>query len=285
MKTLFKKFLYNKFKSIFQIILKSQSNFFNFDFLSLKLKNKCKLGEVNDILYLRFDEIISPNVIKYGCWDYFIIKFIKKKLKKNIKYKFIDLGANIGLITRQIMEENFRQIKEFHCIEPQYENFNLLKKNLKKFSSKKIFYHNFAITNSYDSKKKLYINPNNFGDYRLSRTSGHKFNFVNTININNFFKKNFKEKNKDNIIYKSDIQGMDEIVLLSINEKILKKIQILIIEISNPIYLMENIDKFKKVLSYFKNRETNTGEKLSITKIEKKIINSESFDLLLCRDK
>ena len=128
MKKILRYIFLNNFKNIFFMLINSKSEYFEFKKIEIKIKKNCKLGNKNTNLLTRIDQVITPNLLKKGEWEYFIIKFILKFAKnKKAKYDFIDIGANIGLITKQLVtRKNF--IKNFHCIEPEIENFNILKK-------------------------------------------------------------------------------------------------------------------------------------------------------------
>ena len=155
MNKILKKIFINNFKSIFYIIQNSKSNYLEFDKITFKLKKNSKLGKKNTYLSSRIDQIITPNIIRTGQWDYFIIKFIIKNLKRNkIKYSFFDIGANIGLITIQLYTKKLLGVKDFYCIEPEPTNFKILSENISSLNDKKIFKFNYALTNNKSCKKK-----------------------------------------------------------------------------------------------------------------------------------
>ena len=55
--------------------------------------------------------------MRYGELIYPISKIIKDQLNKNRKYTFIDIGANVGLVSRQLFFEN-KNIDNYICVEP-----------------------------------------------------------------------------------------------------------------------------------------------------------------------
>lgn len=285
MRKILRRLFINNFKSIFHLIQNSKSTNFKIKYLNLEIKRKCKLGEKGTFLKTRVDQIITPNIFKNGSWDYFIIDFINRNTKNNINYSFIDIGANIGLITKQIIEKNKSNINKFYCIEPEGENYYLLCQNLIQYKKKDIRKFKIAVTNKKSRKKKIYINENNFGDFSLIHKSYlEKFEIINTVNINEFFKNNLNLKKEKNIIYKSDIQGLDEIILLAINNEIIKNFKLLIIEISNPKFLSRNYKKFEKILEQFNYIECYPDGKISKALLKKKIYNEDKFDLMLSKN-
>lgn len=281
MRKFLRKIFLNNFKNIFFMIINSESKYFEFNKIELKIKKKCRLGKKDSKLITRFDQIITPKILNTGGWEYFIIKFILKYSKnKNYKYHFFDIGSNIGLISKQLLMKN-NSIKKFHCIEPEKNNFEILKNNLIHF--KNVLFYNFALTNNNLKKKKIFLNKSNFGDFSLFKNLESHYSFVETVNINLFFKKIISRYKIENIIYKSDTQGFDEALIFSLDKKILNKIDILILEISNFKYLIKNKNKFINIIKDYNIIEDEKGQKINFDMILKKINKQEEFNLLISR--
>ena len=260
------------------MLLNSNSKYFSLESIDLKLKKDCKLGKKNNIISTQIDQIITPNILKHGKWDYFLINFLKKSVKnKNIKFNFIDIGANIGLVSKQLINEDIN-IDKIYCVEPENKNFLILKKNLK--SKKKIFFYNIALTNKKSNYQKIYLDKNNSGDYSLIKKENSKSYLVKCVNINFFFKSIFNKLKKNKIIYKSDTQGFDEILILSLEKKYLEKINILMLEISNFSFLRRNKKKFIKLSKYFNIIEDEYGNKIDQKKLLFKLNQEQEFNIL-----
>ena len=285
MKKILKNIFLNNFKSIFYMLQNSNSKYLEIETIGFKIKKNCNLGKKETLILSRPDQIITPNLMKKGEWDYFIVKFLKKYLKKNkTKYSFIDIGANIGLITRQIITNKIN-FNNYHCIEPESKNFKLLKKNLGNLDKKNIYFHNFALSPNKSSFSKIFLNNENFGDFSLLYSKkSNKFQKIKSVRPNKFFNKIINQYKIRNIIYKSDIQGMDEIVALSLNEKIIQKIKVMFLEISNINFLNNNLDKFSQLINKFAVKEDEKGNRISSKLILKKIKNNETFNLILVKN-
>ena len=281
MRKLFKSLFLNNFKSIFSLLLNSKSRYFEIESIKLRVIKNCELGKKNSKIITRVDEIITPNILAKGEWDLFIIKFIRKKFKKKLKYNFIDVGANIGFITKQLIDTKI-PINKYFCIEPEKINFNILKKNLR--NNPKVVFGNFALTNKNSGSKRIYLNKKNFGDYSLLKKRTENSLLIETKNINLFLKGIIYKHSINNIIYKSDTQGFDEILILSLKKEFIKKIEILIIEISNFEYLKTNIDKFLKLTKNFDHIEDTHGNKIDENDIIKKLNDKKEFNLLLAKN-
>ena len=282
MKKILRKLFLNNFKSIFYMIQNSNSNYFDYNKIELVIKKDCCLGVKNTKIQTRIDQIITPNILKKGKWDYFIIKFICKYIKnKTNQFSFIDLGSNIGLITRQLYLKK-PDIKNFHCIEPEKENYNILLNNLD--SVKNVYTYNCALTNQESGIKKMYLNKNNFGDFSLLKNSNKTTTYINTLNASSFFNKIISKHKINKIIYKSDTQGLDEMIVLSLSKKILDKIDMMILEISNFNYLKKNILQFFALIENYNVKENDIGKKIDKEQIKKMISDEVEFNLLLFKD-
>ena len=282
MKKILRKLFLNNFKSIFYMIQNSNSNYFDYNKIELVIKKDCCLGVKNTKIQTRIDQIITPNILKKGKWDYFIIKFICKYIKnKTNQFSFIDLGSNIGLITRQLYLKK-PDIKNFHCIEPEKENYNILLNNLD--SIKNVYTYNCALTNQESGIKKMYLNKNNFGDFSLLKNSNKATTYINTLNASSFFNKIISKHKINKIIYKSDTQGFDEMIVLSLSKKILDKIDMMILEISNFNYLKKNILQFFALIENYDVKENDIGKKIDKEQIKKMISDEVEFNLLLFKD-
>ena len=278
MKKYLTKILQNEYKLLFKALNSSTKSSFRIDSLNLTLNNNTPLGEKNEKLILPLDEIITPRIFKNEQWDYFIIKFIKK----NIKYKnnyFFDIGANVGLISRQLQKLDLN-IKNYFCFEPEKNNFNILNKNL---INKKTYLYNFGLA-SKNKKTKIFVNKLNKSDNSI-----YLNNYVGTTNniskiilkdSNIVFKKIIDDKKINHIIYKSDTQGMDEEIFLNLDCEIIDKIYLLILEISNFKFISKNLDKFLNKLKNFRFISTENQSDITLDELKKLIFKKKEFNLL-----
>jgi FkbM family methyltransferase len=278
-KKILTKILLNNFKSVFYILIKSKYEFLLPGHINFVLKKNTPLGKKGENIKLFFDQIITPNVIKNGSWDIFIVNFIKKFSKKKISYSFIDVGANIGLMSRQILNAGIK-INSIFCFEPEINNFLLLKKNVGFF--KESFFFNFALGNANKDKAKLYLDSLNKGNYSLSKQNiKREYCNIKIISANTIIKKIIRNNRVNNIIYKSDTQGKDIEIFLSLDSDILKKIKIICIEISN--FNFDKIDFLSKILE-FKIIYDESGVKLNKNLLINKLEQKNEFNLLACRN-
>ena len=237
-------------------------------FSILELSKNTVLAKKNEKMYVVNDSYQSWNLINDASYQNEFIRRIKELIDKNMQYDFIDIGANIGLMTKCLLNNKIK-IRNSYCIEPNAENFFCLKNNLNSFKNINLF--NFALDVK-DGKKKLYLDKNNKGNLsfysEMMSLSKDKLNFLNSKknyeiikckNIKNFFN---KLSVKENII-KIDTQGYDEIIFQEIPEKILKKNKIMIIEISPINSKKINFKKYYNNLQFYKKFTDFNGKNYS----------------------
>jgi FkbM family methyltransferase len=276
-----KKLLRNNFKILLSELISSHFNKIKPNYLNFKINKNCTLGKTGDELFLLFDNIITPKVLLHGYWDVFVINFIKENTKKNNNYYFVDIGSHIGLITRQVANLNIK-IKKFFCFEPLKLHFNLLKKNCSFI--KKINFYNYAIGVKKD-KKKIYTNKLNSGNSSLIRINKSQYQYTFVLEANTTLKKIIKDNHiQKNIIYKSDTEGFDEMIFLSLEQNIIKKIDIAILEISNFKFLLKNLNTFMNKIKNFNLIKDDQGVKLDLKTLKNKLLLKKGFNLLLCKN-
>jgi len=276
-----KKILRNNFKILLSELISSSFDKIKPNYLNFKINKNCPLGKTGDELFLLFDNIITPKVLLHGSWDVFVINFIKENTKKNNDYYFFDIGSHIGLITRQVANLNIK-VKKFFCFEPLKLHFNLLKKNCGFI--KKINFYNCAIGVKKD-EKKIYTNKLNSGNSSLIKINKSQYQYTFVLEANTTLKKIIKDNHiQKNIIYKSDTEGFDEMIFLSLEENIIKKIDIAILEISNFKFLLKNLNTFVNKIKNFNLIKDDKGVKLNLKTLKNKLLLKKGFNLLLCKN-
>ena len=277
MKKFLSRLIKGKFKTIFKSLLESKLKNLSIRKLVIELEKNCLLGKKKEKIYLIPDEIITPYVLKNACWDYEIIQFIKKYIRNNNNI-FIDIGANVGLITKQLLASNIK-IKKYLCFEPDKNTFECLKENLS--NNNIISTYNYGLGLKTKSLK-LYKNKMNSGDSSFVKKS-RIYEICKMNNINSFLKKNYKIIYNNNLIYKSDTQGMDEELFIGLQDKYFKKIKIAIIEITNHKFIAKNDKKFFSKIKLFNKLYDKKLNKITINQIRNRVKNKEEFDLLMSR--
>ena len=275
MKKYLLKFFKDEYKFLFKTLNYSKKSNFTIQSLNLKIKSDSHIGKKNEKLVLPLDEIVTPRIFTDGKWDFYIIEFIKKNIKSKNNY-FIDIGANIGLISKQLQNLKLN-IKKYFCFEPELSTFKILKKNL---LNKNTQFFNFGL-GTINKKTKIFISDTNKSDNSFYFNEfKNRSSYVYLKNSNKVLTKIIKKNKIKNIIYKSDTQGMDEEIFLSLNQNILDKIYLLVIEISNFDFLYKNQDLFLRKLQGFQKIFTDSGSRVSLEDIKQLIEKKKEFNIL-----
>jgi FkbM family methyltransferase len=239
--------LANNYSTIFQAYNLSKLSFCKISHVPIKFHKKNILADKNEEILLKIDGQILPKILETGSFDPFIYNFLKKqKIKKN--FLFIDVGANHGLVSKQV--SNLKFIKKIITFEPAKDIYELLRINLSKVNKVKNYNYGWA------TKKGIlnfYENQSNSGDFSLlpnkQRNILHKYQFE----IANLKLKKIMENYKDyQYILKTDCQGYDFEIFNSLDDKLLENIKFYFLECQNfnnnkKLIFLEKISKFKKI--------------------------------------
>ncbi len=203
---------------------------------SVLLNRKCPLGEQNDLIYIEKDDVIFRSVLLKGSWGSDESKYLSSLLTSDCT--LVDLGANVGLITRQILSENTQAIQVI-VVEPRKKTMANLKSNLNHLfenSISNIEYCEIAIGSS-DGKTTLYTEANNIGNSSLMKdlTLNTMTEDIQMVSGKNFYSK-YLSKNRQYVL-KSDLQGLDAAVLNQFDDTFWEKVLGGIIEVWPNEYL------------------------------------------------
>ena len=227
----------------------SNSNINKIEKIEIRLNENTLLGQKGDLINLRLDEVITPKVLVNGTWEPELVNILRKFIKLDQKYIFFDIGCNIGLTSRQILNSFDNIAHSFH-IEPSKQNIEIAKLNLSKFEDTTFVNKAFG---EKSGRETLYKNIKNYGNYSLDSSSiqsnQYEEEVVEIADINDFIYKTMSKYNYKMII-KSDTEGFDYKLLSLIDDKILSEIEIYYFEINNNHSLNE-LDLIYNKLSDF----------------------------------
>ena len=227
----------------------SNSNINKIEKIEIRLNENTLLGRKGDLINLRLDEVITPKVLVNGTWEPELVNILRKFIKLDQKYIFFDIGCNIGLTSRQILN-SFNNIAHSFHIEPSKQNIEIAKLNLSKFEDTTFVNKAFG---EKSGRETLYKNIKNYGNYSLDSSSiqsnQYEEEVVEIADINDFIYKTMSKYNYKMII-KSDTEGFDYKLLSLIDDKILSEIEIYYFEINNNHSLNE-LDLIYNKLSDF----------------------------------
>lgn len=165
-------------------------------------------------LILPVDGLIGNKTFIEKSWDLRKIEFFIGKAV-NIKKQIclVDIGANIGLFSRQCASK-LPNIKHAFLYEPNLENFAYLQRNIEGWNTDLVLIN--AAISSHDGSMPLYEDPNNCGNYSLNISAMPEQFTISEVKVISAFNEQLKWlATSCPIFYKSDTQGYDETIAVS----------------------------------------------------------------------
>ena len=200
----------------------------------LRLNKSYPLGKKGLVLELPRDRTIYNRVKRYGCWEFNESTFLAQGLKtaenkSDSKIAFLDIGANTGLVTLQVINYSNSE-SDFFLFEPIPKHVDAIKYNLGKMPNVQI--NEFALSNL-NGSAFIYTDNYNKGNSSLIKAvvPDRKYvkTLINLVDADEWCKSNLKEYT--GFVIKSDTQGMDSLILSRIPEEIWKAVECAIIEV------------------------------------------------------
>jgi FkbM family methyltransferase len=204
-------------------------------------------------LLLPLDKVMIPHLLQSGNWQEDMLEFARGVLSKQPgkSYYFFDVGANVGLITRQFLAQ-FPSIVGATCVEPDPENFAFLKKNNDAFEN--VSFLNYALSNT-AGKSTFYRDSINIGRYSLIPQAMNQAK--SNVEIVVECRKVTDElllgpvPADARLIWKSDTEGYDEIIATELSPAFWARVDLAILElwpIGKPKY---DVSKLEAILDSF----------------------------------
>lgn len=199
----------------------------------LALKTDGLLGRAGEPLLVPTDQVILPTVFSHGCWQPEEIRFFADRLGREARYSLLDIGANIGLFSRQ-MTRAFPQIEQLYCFEPSPLNFAALRFNLAPFGDRPGLHFINAALDTDDGMQTFYQDRANIGNHSLNRGAMHDVRAydekqVQVLSIARWMDGNLFSDAR--LIWKSDTQGFDERIIASVPWAYWRRIDYAVVEI------------------------------------------------------
>lgn len=220
---------------------------------ALRLNKKTALGEKNEIIHIEPDDVIYRALSIFGEWGKAESEFLATICEEKIT--FIDLGANVGLITKQLLNLT-NQIDKVLVVEPRTETMANLRLNLMntiQISQIEAIFCQFAL-DKISGISILYTEVGNIGNSSLEKNlTPNSFRETVRIMSSESFYTEFLN-NEESYILKSDLQGLDATVLNALPQQFWKRVKGAVIEVwpSESIDYQEVFELSKKLTNGFK---------------------------------
>jgi FkbM family methyltransferase len=182
---------------------------------------------------LPIDEVIAPSVLDTGCWQAEELDFFARHAPPR-RAVLLDIGANIGLITRQLMHR-LPNLAAAVCFEPHPANFRLLIRNLTHLPQ--CHPVNAAVGVS-AGELRFYEDLRNAGNYSLNIDAmhgrEHRSSIVRCVPAAaaQLLAPLPVSQRDCPLIWKSDTQGSDELIVTSLADEFWAQVHAGVMEIS-----------------------------------------------------
>ena len=226
----------------------------------LKLNRGTSLGKKGEIICTPIDKMIYEHVIHHGEWESAESKFLSELLikyendivKKNL-IALVDIGANSGLVTRQIL-----RLSKSKCsvilVEPIPNHIRAIQSNLKYFQKLNQIQIVEAALDQVSGKKNIRIQISNRGNSSFIPSVVPKFDsmdlLVDVLSVEEFYIRYLS--GFEQFFIKSDTQGFDAKILSLLPGGIWGKCKGAIIEVwALPEVESEDIERLIDMWTHF----------------------------------
>jgi FkbM family methyltransferase len=194
----------------------------------LVLNRKSPLGMKGDWVHTPQDKTIFKYVIEHGEWEIDESRFLADQISRvqktqegTPKVTFIDIGANSGLVTRQVLNLS-KSDCDVVLVEPIPNHIKAIQANLKEFNQKNNLIIVEAALGETTGELEISIENSNRGNSSFlpsaMPTSGFVKLNVKTIAVQDFATQYIP--NSENFVLKSDVQGYDSKILALLPEEL-----------------------------------------------------------------
>lgn len=204
-------------------------------------------------LHISFDRGVGSPILKSGQFDYQHVSNVIDIIKKHRRLTLIDVGANIGLFTRQLLSSQKTKFSNAICFEPHPKNYELLVKNLGFLDT--VDLRNYGLA-AECREQTLYLDAQNSGNYSFLEEAMEgaicDSMTVHTKATETVFN-DIINTNKNKFVYKSDTQGLDQKIACDIPILFWDRVVCATMELWRLPNNKYDEEKFESVLEKFDN--------------------------------
>jgi FkbM family methyltransferase len=233
------------------------------------LTQDCALGRAGDTILLPFDKAMFPSIVADNGWALETLEFLEQRIDPASTYVTVDIGANVGLYTRQIALR-FPNLRCCLCIEAEPANFRALQYNVAKLLGDRGILWNVALSDS-DGEARFFRDGTNFGNYSLNNHAirGQPFDTitVQSVATDRWMRAHIRLEPDDRLVWKSDTQGYDELIISLTPLDIWNRVDVAIVElwrIKKPFF--DQADFYRRIEA-FPNKSIGIGHRNTAAEI------------------
>ena len=209
------------------------------------------------------DKSIGMKVFFDQCWDPRKVKFFQL-IARNLDHDvtLVDVGANVGLFTRQCVSLLSDRGGAF-CYEPSPLNFELLKRNLGGVERVRLFNKGLS---SRDGEMILYENPENTGAHTLNPdATENNYQTTSVKIVDATTEEEHWIATGNRIFYKSDTESHDEIIATSLSDDFWEHVEAGTMELRRVDGKIYDHERFKQVFDLFPNKVFESKPNVNLT--------------------
>ncbi len=250
-----------------------------------ELRHDGPLGRAGDPLLLTDDRVMAPAVRMTGAWNPELAGFVADRMAPAEGAVLVDIGANIGLFTRQLlhMRPDLRQII---CVEPDAANHAALRFNLAPFSDREIAFQRLGLGDA-DGQMDFYRDRANSGNFSFNPDAMRHSSFetvqVKMAATGPWMRRTLADVAR--IIWKSDTQGNDEFIVAETPWDIWERVEVAVIELWRIDKGRVTPEGFLERIAHFPNLSLGLDRPVTVAEIADYLAADDHLhdDLLLWR--
>ena len=191
----------------------------------------CSLGPAGSRFLLPDDKTIAPAVLALGAWNPQQVAFVHDRMAKDQRYLLVDIGANVGLFSRQLLNRT-SNIAECFVVEPDPENFAALQYNMREAAG--VTVHAFNLGLGLESgAAEFYRDRENCGNYSVHPDAMRDRPFeavqIELMAADEWMNQNLPAEGR--LVWKSDTQGSDEMIVAATPWEVWNRVDVAVMEL------------------------------------------------------
>lgn len=241
---------------------------------------------------LAMDYVIGPRTLAFGHWHDEHCELIRRELKAGRRYHLVDVGANAGLVSRQLLASPGLTFEGADCFEPEPASFTLLQSNMSPFPTARL--HAAALSDT-DGEAHIFRGSRNAGDISLTPSAqllARQDLQTHTVRLLEAGREagailGSLASDATRLVWKSDTQGHDLKIVAALPAAFWQRVDVALIEVTSVAATDDEIERFVQVLAGFPIRRSLKfgGKDMSAAQVGDFVrkANGSEMDLLLAR--
>lgn len=223
------------------------------------------LGQAGAPLAFPFDDTMFPTTLRNAGWQAEELGFLARHVDTARSSGLIDIGANIGLFSRQAARR-LPNLERIVCVEADPANFAALNYNLAHLPRGVAALHNIALADR-AGELTWYRDAANIGNYSLNadamRGQAYHAVTIGAVDAHDFLAGDLGFTPGQRLIWKSDTQGFDELIISRVPEAVWARVDLAVVElwrIAKPVF---DRDAFMRRIGAFPNMTIGTDRRVT----------------------